>query len=486
MAKIFGATFADHFKVAESWMQSKGVFNPTLDVDSPLFIDPFLLPHSAHKEFSACVFDAYEGHFTEILKLLLVSEEVGDKAWVAALKRFQFSESKGMGGTCLGYSANSTSHGKGFGATKSRRSLTWAQNVVRLGVKDPELFSSLPLFEEGLGPDLISDMITNIGLPCILEFNNRVIAQIKSELGITIPTKTFTLKGKLAILPENPHSPGTPIILLADDVLKHLPLMSDPLGLSGIAQHNADLRDRVNDHLGEVFKIRYKKDKEAISKRAMEDAAAFQTFLDLLKQLEKAPYDIYKDPQGLVQWSFIAKNYVASHKFKIKDDPKLSRLDRINAVAVAIIKQFTHMIEDDRMWRVFYVDQKPRHERFAQLLFYAIAKSYCAANDLDISPESDAGAGPVDFKFSDGADKVLVEIKLSTNSSVVKGYDKQLKAYMAAEDTSRGHYVLIDVGSIGDAWKRLQAVAAKDAGFQKARAIHLIDGSYRPSASKLP
>lgn len=481
----FGQTFADQFGVDEKWMQSKGIFNPTLDVDSPLFIDPFLLPHSKQKEFSDGVFTTYEEHFAEILRLLTASEEVGDKAWVAALKRFQFSESHGMGGTCLGYSANSTNHGKGFGKTKSLKSLKWAQGVIRLGVKDPELFSSLPLFEDGVGPDLISDMITNIGLPSILDFNKRVFQLIKDELGITIPTKTFTLKGKPATLPENPHAPDTPIILLADDILKHLPLMSDPMGLSGIAKHNADLRDKVNEHLGEVFKIRHKKDKEAIAKQAMEDAAAFQTFLDLLKQLEKAPYDIYKDPQGLVQWSFIAKTYTAGHKFEIKDNPKLSRLDRINAVAEAIITQFTHMIENERMWRVFYVDQEPRHERFAQLLFYAIAKSYCAANDLDISPESDAGAGPVDFKFSNGTDKVVVEIKLSTNSSVVTGYQKQLTAYMAAEDTSRGHYVLIDVGKIGQKWKTLQAVASKDAGFKKTKSIHLIDGHYRPSASNL-
>ena len=108
MAKAFGLTFADHFGVPENWMQSKGVFNPTLDVDSPLFIDPFLLQYSKQKEFSDGVFDAYEAHFTEILKLLLASESLGDKAWVGALRKFQFSESHGMGGTCLGYSANST------------------------------------------------------------------------------------------------------------------------------------------------------------------------------------------------------------------------------------------------------------------------------------------------------------------------------------------------------------------------------------------
>ena len=485
MAKAFGLTFADHFGIDEAWLQGKGIFNPTLDVDSPLFIDPFLLPHSKHKEFKECAFEAYEAHFSEIVRLLLLSEQVGDKAWVAALRKFQFSEAKGMGGTCLGYSANSTK-GRAFGAVKSLRSLKWAQGVVNLGVKDPEMFSSLPLFEDGIGPDLISDMITSISIPCIITFNDRILKLIESERGIKIPTKEFILKGNRAELPENPHSPDTPIILLADDILKHLPLMSDPLGMKGVAETNGELRDRVNAHIGEVFKIRYKSEKERISKQAMETAQSFQAFLDLLKETEKAPYNIYKDPQGLVAWSTLAANYTAANKLAIKDNENLSRLDRIEAVCEAIIKQFTHAIETQRMWRVFYVDQEPRPERFAQLLFLAIATAYCAANDLDISPESDAGAGPVDFKFSSGADKVVVEIKLSTNSSVVKGYEKQLKAYMDAEDTSRGHYVLIDVGKIGNAWKRLQGVAAKDSGFQKKRRLHLIDGTWKASASKLP
>ncbi len=485
MSKAFGITFADQFGVDEKWLQRKGIFNPTLDVDSPLFIDPFLLPHSKHKEFSECAFEAYEGHFSEILRLLLLSEEIGDKAWVGALSKFKFSEAKGMGGTCLGYSKSSTDHGKAFGKIKSLRSLMWAYGVVKLGVKDPEMFSSLPLFEDGIGPDLISDMITNITLPCILKFNSRVLGLMKSELGVDVLTRQFTLKGLPVALPENPHASGSPIILLADDVLKHLPLMDDPMGLRGIAEHNADLRGRVNDHIGEVFKIRYKKDKERISAQAMATAQAFQAFLDLLKQSEKEPYNLYRDPQGLVVWSTLAADYAAVNQLKITDDPKLSRLDRIDAVCQAIIKQFTRAVETQRMWRVFYVDQEPRPERFAQLLFLAIATAYCVANDLDISPESDAGAGPVDFKFSSGSDKVVVEIKLSTNSSVVKGYEKQLKAYMAAEDTSRGHYVLIDVGKIGTAWKRLQQIANKDMNFKKTRTLHLVDGTYKVSASKL-
>ncbi|MEL7452708.1 MAG: hypothetical protein AAGJ50_04970, partial [Pseudomonadota bacterium] len=119
----------------EAVMRRLGVLDPTLDVDARLFIDPFLLPHSKHKEFSDCAFTVYEEHFTEIYNLISLSEKIGDKAWKAALKKFQFSEARGMSGTCLGYSKNST-HGHAFGPKKAAQSLQWAKQVIDLGVKD--------------------------------------------------------------------------------------------------------------------------------------------------------------------------------------------------------------------------------------------------------------------------------------------------------------------------------------------------------------
>jgi hypothetical protein len=217
----------------------------------------------------------------------------------------------------------------------------------------------------------------------------------------------------------------------------------------------------------------------------MQSAQAFQALLDALKLAEKTPYDLASDPEGLLQWSPIANAYANLYKLNIADDKTLPRLERLNLVAIAIIEQFKDLVENNRMSDVFHVKGKPRHERFAQLLFRAIAASYCNANDLDMSPESDAGAGPVDFKFSDGSDKVIVEMKLSTNNQAVHGYKKQLDAYLRAEKTQVGHFVLIDVGGIGTKWKKLQAFAKSNPEFAKLRKLHLVDGNLKPSASKL-
>jgi hypothetical protein len=79
----------------------------------------------------------------------------------------------------------------------------------------------------------------------------------------------------------------------------------------------------------------------------------------------------------------------------------------------------------------------------------------------------DTGNGPVDFKMSIGfSGRVLVEIKLSTNSKILSGYSKQLEAYKKAEQALIGYYVVIDVGGMGR--KDRQLLATKNAA---ARAV---------------
>lgn len=71
---------------------------------------------------------------------------------------------------------------------------------------------------------------------------------------------------------------------------------------------------------------------------------------------------------------------------------------------------------------------KPRPESMSQMLFYMIASVYCKINNLDITPEAETGRGPVDFKVSSGfSDRVLVEVKLSSNPGLLHGYTTQLE-----------------------------------------------------------
>jgi hypothetical protein len=49
-----------------------------------------------------------------------------------------------------------------------------AKAIVDLGIDDPDLFVAMGLFEEGIGPDRISDMATNVIFPDLIAFNTRI------------------------------------------------------------------------------------------------------------------------------------------------------------------------------------------------------------------------------------------------------------------------------------------------------------------------
>jgi hypothetical protein len=138
------------------------------------------------------------------------------------------------------------------------------------------------------------------------------------------------------------------------------------------------------------------------------------------------------------------------------------------------------------MWKEFWTDGVSRGEKSAQRLFHTFCHIFCQTNNLDISPEADLGNGPVDFKFSRGADfKVLVEIKLSTNSNLVHGYTRQLEIYKRADDTRAAIYLVIDVGSMGGKLRELYKIQAEALRHGDAVSdIECVNALPRASASK--
>ena len=116
-----------------------------------------------------------------------------------------------------------------------------------------------------------------------------------------------------------------------------------------------------------------------------------------------------------------------------------------------------------------------------------VADAYCEANNLDLSRESNAGRGPVDFKVAGGYKaRVLAEIKLSSNTKLVHGFERQVDEYTQAESAQRAVFVVIDVGYGGNWQKRLTAAINKARGTKGKRApeVVVIDGTPKRSASK--
>lgn len=117
------------------------------------------------------------------------------------------------------------------------------------------------------------------------------------------------------------------------------------------------------------------------------------------------------------------------------------------------------------------------------MLFFGIADSYCKANDIDISRENNNGNGPVDFKLSKGYyNKIVVEIKKSSNSQLSHCYEVQIPIYMKQEEVEKAIYLFIDLGDHDIRVKNFKNEMNK----YKNTKIELIeiDGREKESASK--
>ncbi len=476
MAKIKNPIqFSRYFGIPDSELLLAGVLDPTLNVDAKLFIDPLLLKHSQHKEMQAAD-NTYREFFTEIIRLLRASKEDGDIAWRTAYRKLLFREIKG---TCLGYGAASI-RGSGVGPKLTTQITHTAKEIVDLGITDPDLFTSLPLLEEKIGPDLISDMTTNIIVKDLIEFNVRINKRFK------IPTKLFNINGIVTSLPVNELEPKlTPVILVPKDILGELPVANDWEEVCDSAAKNAVLRERVNRLIGDVWKAKTRKDKKYIRNNALASYEAFSTLLETIHEIDPISYDFKGDPEGVLIWRGILENIAT--KYPLALELKSLNIDEAYNVVLKIIEHFKHLIEHRGLSKELWHKGKRRNEKSVQRILFAVADSYCKANNLDINPEVDTGTGEIDFKFSSGYSvRVLVEVKLSDNNKLVSGYEKQLEKYKDAEKTSRGIYLIMDIGRLGKKGERISKLKNEryKAGLPVSDVIY-IDGTIKPSASKL-
>lgn len=476
------ALFSTHFGRDPAALDANGVFDPILNADTPLFIDPLLLEHSAASTFAKASREQFVAYFNTVIGLIVGSKAIDDAPWRAAERKLRFPE---VPYTCLGYGA-ATVRGSGGGTQQTAHLVRTAAEIIELGITDPDLFVAMALIEEGIGPDRISDMTTKIVLPALINYTTEVC----NELGIATQQLTVRLRNGdqfSGMLPVNTFlGPQEPLVLMPRDVLRQLPIATDWASVSDAASQNAAFRQNVNENIAAIWTARSRESKSVLREWALSDDATFQKLLDLLQGVEPTGYDFASDPAGEIFWRNLLDHIDRSDLGSVQR-PLNWTIDSVVALVEKIIETFRHLVEDRRLSEELYHDGKPRAEKAAQRLFFVTAHAFCKANDLDVTPEADTGNGPVDFKFSAGfSTRVLVEIKLSTNGKVVAGYTRQLETYATAEEASAGFYVIVDVGHMGDKLERLLAIKNELAAQGKpTRPIVVIDANRRPSASKL-
>lgn len=467
---------SDALGVASRDLDQLGVFDAFVDIDSRFHIDPHLLEASdaaelaeSHRRFLA--------HFENVLRLVKASRSRGDRFHREAVDRLTFREFPPL---ALGYSASGIA-GSGVGSSLAVRLADTAREIVDAGIEDPAIFELVGLFEEGFGADRISDMAAAIGLPDILDYTQRISRELD------LPTRELSAAGATYRLPMDEASEST-LVLLPRDILRPLPMAYEWSDVEVVASHNSEVRRSVNRIIGNTWRQAVTRVHKSQLKRTL--LRHPELIQDLLRQYKEKPatkYDFAADPAGEFIWREIGQEFASQFPLALAQRGSVTR-EEIFEVVTTICEHFSTLIEENGLSEMLYDSSgNRRSERFAQLLFFAVADSYCSANQLDLSREPNAGRGPVDFKISRGYPaRVTVEIKYSSNSHLVSGFERQLPAYNAAERTDHSIYLIVRTTESVRGINRLVRLA-RDAEGRRLRVpkILVADGRLRPSASRL-
>ena len=457
-------------------------FDPILNIDTEVFIDPFLIYDNEKGNFVGS-HDEVVKFFESVFTLLATSN--GDKMsmpWKRAHRLLLFPEVEEL---CLGYAGASTSgSGSGKGAANNLSAGLW--EAISQGVNDIRHFEQVQLFQAGIGPDRISDATAGILRHRFAEYTEKVARDLK------LPTRVIQYGKAIYVqrerrwqsreyqLPFNRFN-KKPILLCPKRYIRQLPTIN-----------SNDYWQYCFDNENEIVRAQFGEDiarnvnKEKIIELARNHPDTRERYLDFREDEGTEPYDFANDPKGVFAWYDKTKEWAANNPQLIGFTTDLEFTDFVSL----LVDKFQNFVENHGGWSLLWNDNEtPKPEPASQFLFHGIVRSYCEANDIDISKEPNIGRGPVDFKVSSGfKQRALIEVKLAKNSKFWNGLKKQLPKYLQAEEVKDGRFLVIvltdkDLKKLPDIKAKTEEVS-NQTGYRIT--THIVDARRNPlSASRL-
>ena len=426
--------FSEQYKIDTS----RGVdwFDPILDYDTKLFIDPFLVEKRHHTYFRNSTKNLVN-FFNYVFELAATtSRNVQSLKYKSLIRINTFPEVKEL---CLGYAAGSTKgsgSGKGFASTIVEAIL----DSIDRGVISLPHFEELGIFNNGIGADRISDITANLIKTDLIAYTQQVCSHYK------LPTQKFSIRilntwywrweYKTFDLPVNPFFVEQAVLLVPYSFINNIPSISnDDFYDYCTAEYNENLRLELNTT---VLSNVNKEDIIRIAKRHREWVDNYLRFKENI--INPISYDLKKDPGGYYIWAIHGKQYASQNPIQLTAD----NISSFRSSISILVNQFKEYIELNGGYKLLWNDLKSKSEEASQLLFYGIGKTYCQFNNIDITREAEMGRGPVDFKFSSGyKNRVLLEVKLARNGKFWHGLEKQFVYYLDAAKIKEGFFMVI-------------------------------------------
>lgn len=453
-----------------------------LDIDTKLWIDPFLIFKETDSEWSEAHAQIIQ-HFQTCFELLVQGRmQERTLPYQKALTLLTFREPREF---CLGYTEEGTD-GSGGGRGYARLIARAMVEAINRGLSDLEHFEELGILEKGIGADRISDLTCNILKSKFIEYTKEVAARHSLE------TQTFLVRNASYNatakrwenarhdLPVNSAN-GQPILLTPERFIRDQPTLNAEAWFD-YYQHEQFRQDTSYEILTNV-------DKTLIVNTARQHAQEVRDWTELQQASAPAePYDINADPNGVYKWDAETRQFVSANPLTITPP---TNNEEFLAVIDNIISEFRRYIEQNRGWSLLWNDNgDEKNEEAAQLVFFGIARSHCKANNINVDREVELGRGPVDFKFSTGHTyRALLEIKKLHNGDFWHGIERQLPTYLEGDDCDFAWYLAIQYRPGGISQKRAPRLASVISNLQdqsgKTVKYELVNGMRNPPSASV-
>jgi len=485
---VLDLSFSDVFGVQPAELDQYGAVNISLVSDVPLFVDPFLLFHSANPKYRAL--------HDEVIRYLAF---LRDKAAASVLPQghlrgwYMFPEVRQ---TWLGFSRLGNA-GSGLGEDFARslhRNLqvlftSFGSETVTSGTH----LEKLCLIKDGVGRDNISDFVSNLIKGYLVDYTEafareHVAKSARRQIWVerirfNYSTEAWEREQRDLPVRGNDYVLLTPRDLLTrDETWINRPELVDRFQDFAIAVPDEQLRAEINNYLQrQIPKHPTRNDYRNAVSRTIEKYPVVVEFY--IRDREEHGDEALEVSRGRVD---------ESRKVFEADARQLAALLRTETVFYALglgtledarvrVEFLKDVIENKGGHRCFWRGEKRiAREEDIQLMF----RLTWYATEFDVTREANDGRGPVDFKISKGArDKTLVEFKLGSNSQLRKNLEKQVEIYKKASDARQGLKVIV---CFTESEQTRVNRMLKQLGLTEDRDIVLIDArrDNKPSGSK--
>ena len=432
--------YSEYLQISHHDLNMKGVYDGALDQDHMLHIDPLLLKNCRVPEFEGA-YDEFLSYFKRFITLVpfVKARSKSDKFYKRIYDSFRFPEQANTG---LGYSTSGT-HGNGISGKIAQQLTESTIDIIQAGFKDTEIFALMPLFEENIGADRISDMTISILYDRFINYTARIAAELK------IKSHGFKYNGNIVGLPAYKKRP---IVFIPASILTDLPHALDYDDIYKTCNYNKKLREMIGLQIGLTLKDARELKKSKLKKILFDNPQYMQDAITAYKSFVGVSYDFYEDKKDKYIDARL-RDMTMSHPLNLGDINSQQHLNVLD-ITRAILYQFKSLVEDNHLWKIFKRHSRVPIETDWQYFIYAVALTYVKAAKLniDVTRENNPGVGAIDFKLSCGAEgKTIVEVKRSSNQDLLHGYVTQLPQYMAAETASCGIFLIIKENANNDA-----------------------------------